>query len=72
MTDDELIDFLNIRDEQQRDKILAGITPEQRATYERIREVCFDIDLWEAGIGPRPQGVILCHDPYRDRGLSSI
>lgn len=62
MNDDELIDFLCIRDEPQRDKILAGITPEQRAAYEHMREVCFDIELWEAGIGPKPQGVILCHD----------
>ena len=36
------------------------MTPEKRATYERLIEVGREANLWTAGLGPKPQGVILC------------
>lgn len=62
MSDDELADFLGIKNEPNKDKFIAALPADQRATFEHMKKVCDDIRLWEAGVGPKPTGVILCHD----------
>lgn len=61
MTDEELADHLNIPVE------LVPRLGEKRAAYENLVRVGFEIDLWEAGLGPKPQGVIVCHDRHASR-----
>jgi hypothetical protein len=67
MNDTELAAYLGIADNPYWPNYVANLTTAARATYERMREVEFDIKLWEAGIGPEPTGVILCreHKPRR-------
>lgn len=60
MTDDELMAFLGITKAVERTAIMATITPEQRATYESMARVEFDLKLWVDGVGPKPAGVIVC------------
>lgn len=43
------------------------ITPEKRALYERMADVYLELQLWEACLGPKPQGVIVCRD-HKHRG----
>lgn len=35
------------------------LTPEKRAAYERLIKLGDDLNLWMAGIGPKPQGVLI-------------
>ncbi len=43
------------------------LEPNKRAAYENLIRVGREIDLWEAGLGPKPQGVIVCHEHKRRR-----
>lgn len=61
MTNEALADFLCPDDPATGLRIVVEtLTPEKRAAYERMAEVCDEIALWEAGVGPKPLGVILC------------
>lgn len=60
MTDDELAEFLGIPGAKEREAILAAITPEERATYEDMARVDVELKLWIEGVGPKPEGVIVC------------
>lgn len=60
MTDDEMAVFLGIEGKVGCAEIMANITPEKRAVYERMREVETELHLWQQGVGPRPTGVIIC------------
>lgn len=35
------------------------LTPEKRASYERLVAVGRELELWQAGLGPKPSGVIV-------------
>lgn len=59
LTDAELTEFLALTPEEAA-IIFAKITPEKRAVWERMAEVYGEIVLWEAGVGRKPSGVILC------------
>ena len=61
-TDEELFQLLGIADEPNRAAILARIPPEKLAVYERLDEVAHELNLWTAGLGPKPEGVIVCHE----------
>lgn len=60
MTDEQLAAYLGLTLDPARDQILANITPEARAVYERMAEVETEIALWQQGLAPKPTGVILC------------
>ena len=60
MTDDELAEFLGIKGKQGCGTILANITPAKRAVYEKMRQVETELHLWQQGVGPKPEGVIIC------------
>ncbi len=67
MMDAELTDFLGIADcapEKVR-RYLAAMPPEKRATYERMAEVTLELQLWEQGLAPKPEGVIVCREHKR-------
>lgn len=46
---------------------VAKMTPSKRATIERMAELEGEIALWQAGLGPKPTGAILC-GPKQVRG----
>jgi len=60
LTDEALAEFICPYDVAMGLRFLATATPERRAVYERMVEVVNEIDLWEAGVGPKPTGVIIC------------
>lgn len=53
MNDEQLAQFLNVTPEQ-----LQKLNPskETRAVYEKM----LDVELWDKGLGPLPEGVIVC------------
>lgn len=59
MTDADLCAFLGLTPAEG-STVIPRLTPERRAVYERMAEVCDEIHMWEAGVGPKPTGVILC------------
>ena len=59
MTDAEMMVFLGIADDptltpEQREKFINGLSSDQRAMFEKMRAV----EMWDQGLGPRPDGVI--------------
>jgi hypothetical protein len=60
MTDRELAEFLGIADDPRWPRAVAKLVPEQRARYERLAQVCHEIELYDQGLGPKPKGVIVC------------
>ena len=65
MTDSELADYLGISDhpdKAQLQRYITSIPPAKRATYERMAQVEFELRLWQAGAGPKPNDVIVCGD----------
>lgn len=65
MTDLELAKFLGIDDDERWPRAIAKLDPIKRATYERMSEVTIELNLWQAGLGPKPTGVIVCHEHKR-------
>lgn len=59
MTDAELETFLGIAGTKECAKIMASVTPEQRALYERMATLEIEVELWLAGLGPKPTGVLI-------------
>lgn len=68
MTDHELATFLGIADWPDWQRAVDILTPLQRATYERMSRLCIQLELYEAGIGPRPKDVLI--DGPRNRSGS--
>lgn len=62
MTDLELAKFLGIADDERWPGAIAKLDPKKRAHYEHMADVYIEIRLFEAGLGPKPEGVILCYD----------
>jgi len=59
MTDDEMAAFLGIAGHPKAPSVVANLTPAKRALFERMAEVCVETELYAAGLGPRPTGVLL-------------
>lgn len=62
MTDHELAVFLGIADDERWPKAIANLPPEKRLGYERMADLVTELSLYDAGLGPKPKGVIICHD----------
>jgi hypothetical protein len=62
MTDAELEEFLGIArcSAADRAKVMATITPAKRAVYESMANLETEVALWQEGLGPKPEGVIIC------------
>lgn len=65
MDDLELAQGLGIADDPRWPRAIAKLDPKKRATYERMLSVAFELNLWQAGLGPKPENVIVCHDHRR-------
>jgi hypothetical protein len=66
MTDEELAAYLGIKGHPKAIAVVKNLSPQRRALYERMSQVEIEIELFEAGLGPRPVGVILDY-PKRQR-----
>lgn len=67
MTDAELQTFLGIANTKECAKIMASITPQQRALYDSMATIETEVELWLAGLGPKPAGVLIDMDRGRRR-----
>lgn len=68
MTDAEFAIAMNIQDEPWGGlAIIANMLPEKRAAYERLSRIGDELNLWTAGVGPKPAGVIVCREHKRRR-----
>lgn len=65
MKDDELREFINVTPEEF-EKLRAYIE-EKRPVYEAMNILIGDVELWQAGLGPKPTNVIPC-GPRQVRG----
>lgn len=60
MTDEQMADFLGFaKDEPKRILAVQKLAPEKRALFERMATVEVELDLWQQGLGPKPQGVLI-------------
>lgn len=73
MTDQQLARYLGIDVEPNWQALVDHFTPLQRKTYERMAEVETEINLWQAGLGPRPRGVLIdyARTPRRAKAVAS-
>lgn len=63
LTDADLAKFLGIdADHPKLAAFMAKLDPAKRASYERMHELCGELDLWQAGFGPKPKGVLIDMD----------
>ena len=60
MSDEEMAAYVCPDDPALGLKAVSAMTPQRRATIERMAGIEGEIALWEAGIGKKPSGVILC------------
>lgn len=65
MTDQELATFLGIGDDARWPKVVAKIAPAKRAVYERMAGLETEVALWQEGLAPKPEGVLI--DLERDK-----
>src|SRR5262245_12374798 len=73
MTDAELLTFCGLADDpsstdELRAKFIATLAPERRALFDKMH----DVELWDKGFGPKPEGVIVCYDHKRPTGERMI
>jgi hypothetical protein len=55
MTDEELIKYLGIpSDHPMGLTVVRALSPEKRACYERMASIEMELQLWQDGLGPKP------------------
>ncbi len=60
MTDEEMATFVGLTpDEEKRVEFVKGLSPEKRALFERMATLEIEVNLWQEGLGPKPQGVLI-------------
>jgi len=60
VTDEEMATFLGLSpEEENRVRFVKGISPEKRALFERMATLETEVALWQDGLGPKPQGVLI-------------
>lgn len=64
MNDSELAKYLNLTPEEAV-IVLPKLTLKRRALYDRMADVAVEAELWAAGLGPKPTGVLLDFDRRR-------
>lgn len=59
MTDEQLAAYLGIpSDHPMKATVIQSLSSEKRATYERMASIETELELWQAGLGPRPNVLI--------------
>jgi hypothetical protein len=61
MSDEELAAYLGIVNDPRWPRAIAKLDPAKRASYEHMRQVEMELTLWQEGVAPKPEGVIICH-----------
>lgn len=68
MTDEQLADYLGIpADHPMRMTVVQSLSPAKRATYERMASIETELELWQAGLGPKPNVLIDTDRSTRNR-----
>jgi hypothetical protein len=62
MTDEQLADFLGLKKDDPLRAKVANLSPELRAKYESMAKKILEIQLYDQGLGPKPEGVIVCRE----------
>lgn len=62
MTDEAFAEYLGIKDDARWPAVVAKFPDEKRRTIERMSEVETEINLWQAGLGHKPKGVLIDMD----------
>ncbi|HSM79192.1 MAG TPA: hypothetical protein VLT57_16250 [Bryobacteraceae bacterium] len=71
MSDEQLSAYLGFKPEDDQVKVakfIAELAPARRALYDRMAQVEIELNLWTAGLGPKPTGVIVCEDKHTRHG----
>lgn len=58
MTDSELAEYLHLTTAQAL-IVIPKISPTRRELYAKMRQIEVEAELWAAGLGPKPQGVLI-------------
>lgn len=48
----------DFRDDDHRQRVLASLAP-RRLTIEHMADMAMEINLWTAGLGPKPSGILI-------------
>ncbi len=67
MTDEQLIEFMGLKGHRMAKAVVAQLTPEKRALYEDMAKVEAEVELWIAGLGPKPAGIMIDFDRKTSR-----
>lgn len=61
MTDEQLAKFVGITEMSAEVQALfiEKLPPEKRALFDRMANLEIELDLWQQGLGPKPQGVLI-------------
>lgn len=65
MTDEQLAQYLGIADDALGLRIVRALSAENRAAYEHMHQVECEVAMWQAGLGPKPKGVLIDEDRKR-------
>lgn len=57
MNDQELAEYLNLTPADAA-IVIPKLTPQRRATYDRMKQLELEFDLWLIGLGPKPDALI--------------
>lgn len=62
MNDAELAEYLGIDTLSlaTQKKVIGPMSAEERAGYDDMARIEVELHLWQAGLGPKPKGVIVC------------
>lgn len=66
MTDEQMADFLGFGDDPRRIEAVQKLPPQQRALFERMASLDTEVELWRAGLGPKPESVLMDFPRKRD------
>lgn len=67
MTDEAFAEYLGINDDVRWPAVVASFPDSRRRTIERMSEIEHEFNLWQAGLGSKPQGVLIDMDNKRGR-----
>lgn len=59
MTDEQMAEFLGFGDDPRRIEAVQKLAPEKRALFERMASLDTEVELWLAGLAPKPAGVLM-------------
>jgi hypothetical protein len=58
MTDEQLTAYLHLTPAEA-EIVIPKLSPQRRATYERMASLETEIFLWQNGLGPKPSNVLM-------------